>query len=117
MASVPSFFTVRTTLLFSVGGSAAAWSCFGSWSQNCFESSGVTTMKMMSSTSTTSTSGVTFICGVARFFFPCALPTAMPMASSLSSGSSLPLPRFCTCSETPLKPAFCTTAKTSRTFW
>jgi len=41
-------------------------------------SSGVITMKMMSSTSTTSTSGVTFICGTTPFWpgVPTVIATA-----------------------------------------
>src|SRR5262245_19394627 len=82
--SVPSFFTVKTALLFSSGG-AAVFSCFGSCSQNCFASSGVTTMKMISSTRTTSTSGVTFISGVARPFLDLPALMAIPMVVAASS--------------------------------
>src|SRR5262249_33403505 len=44
-------------------GSTSSVRCWGTWSQNVLVSSGVITMKVMRSTRTTSTSGVTFIWG------------------------------------------------------
>src|SRR5215472_7097347 len=54
----------------SCSGWISSFSCFGRCTQKSLLSSGVTTMKMIRSTRTTSTSGVTFIAGSTTFFFP-----------------------------------------------
>ncbi len=65
MRIAPSRFTLTTSgcdgSIASAGRSSGS---FGMCSQICLESAGVITMKMIKSTSTTSTSGVTFISGV-----------------------------------------------------
>src|SRR5689334_19235357 len=80
----PLFITTTTTgscdSSGGVGGSTSFGSgLFGKYSQNCLASRGVITMKMMSSTSMTSTRGVTFMLGVARPGLPPPEPTSIAM--------------------------------------
>src|SRR5215468_12382088 len=65
----------------SCSGGISSFSCFGRCTQKFLLSSGVTTMKMMRSTSTTSTSGVTFIAGSTTFFLP-PVPRLIAMPSA-----------------------------------
>src|SRR5580700_2289786 len=82
---ISPLFVAKTTIGWSFSAGSGGWlfsTLLGKFSQNCLARSGAITMKMIRSTSTTSTSGVTFMLGCAcPGFFP-RCPRSIPMACS-----------------------------------